>query len=371
MPSELRRLLVDFDADLPLDRASTIPSSWYLDAAIFDLERAAVFAASWQAVGRLDQLPSPGSFFTTEAAGEPIVVVRQSDGALAALANVCRHRAARVADAACGQAAKFRCRYHGWTYDLTGRLLGTPEFDGVADFHRDQHSLPRYAVDTLGPLVWVYLGTAPPPLAEPLAPLIQQADFLELSRFRFFDRYIYDLACNWKVYVDNYLDGGYHVHSIHPGLASVLDYSGYRTELHDQASVQISPMRPAAADVGAVRGGETAYYWWVFPNFMLNWYRGVMDVNLVVPLAPDRCRVVFDFYFTDLESDTARDFARRSVEMGHRIQEEDVEICQDVQRGLASRSFRVGRYGVRREAGVHHFHRLLAQRLREAAGMVG
>jgi len=190
-----------------------------------------------------------------------------------------------------------------------------------------------------------------------------------LEGLRFVERRVYDLACNWKFYVDNYLDGGYHVNSVHPGLASVLDYSRYRTQTVATTSVQRSPLRPAEAGhaVAAVRVGAEAQYWWVFPNFMLNLYDGVMDTNLVLPLTPDRCRVMFDFYFFETEGEAARQFMRDSIEVAERVQREDIAICEEVQRGLRSRSFDTGRFSVRREAAGYHFHQLLARRLRAAA----
>jgi choline monooxygenase len=181
----------------------------------------------------------------------------------------------------------------------------------------------------------------------------------------------YRLACNWKVFVDNYLDGGYHVNTVHPGLAGVLDYAHYRTEVAGHTSVQTSPLRPPEAQpagaVGQVRTGATASYWWVFPNLMLNLYEGVMDTNLVLPLGPDACRVVFDFYFAHTEGPEAEHFLRQSMEVAHQIQLEDVGICEEVQRGLASRSFDTGRFSVRREEAGYHFHRLLARRLQASA----
>jgi choline monooxygenase len=367
MIASLQEKLNLFDPDLPLERARTIPALWYADPEIYAAECRSVFGATWQAIGRADQVREPGDFFTAEVAGEPIVVVRGDDGELRAFFNVCRHRGARVAPQEQGHATRLRCRYHGWTYDLCGRLRGTPEFDGVADFRREDNGLPPVAVDVWGPLVWVHLGARPQPLAKYLAPLPDRTAPLKLDAHRFVTRREYRLACNWKVFVDNYLDGGYHVNTIHPGLAGVLDYSQYRTEIAGNTAVQISPLKSSAsAELSGVRAGDNAYYWWVFPSLMLNTYDRVMDTNLVLPLGPDACRVVFDFYVADKGGPDAEAFVAKSIEVGHQIQLEDVGICEEVQRGLASRSYDTGRFSVRREAGGYHFHRLLARQLRGA-----
>src|SRR6267378_1049468 len=160
MSGTLSEKLRSFDPDLPLERAHTIPSTWYADLEIYAAECRAVFGATWQTVGRVDQVPEPGSFFTANLAGEPLLIVRDAGGVLHAFANVCRHRAAQVMAQPAGKASRLRCRYHGWTYDLTGRLRGTPEFEGVADFRREDNGLAEYAVAVWGPLVWVHLGSA-------------------------------------------------------------------------------------------------------------------------------------------------------------------------------------------------------------------
>jgi choline monooxygenase len=357
-----------FDPDLPLERAHTIPSSWYYDRDIYAAECRLLFGATWQAVGRIDQVADPGCYFTTYLAAEPILVVRGEDGVLRAFYNVCRHRAACVMPEAEGRVSRLRCRYHGWTYDLAGRLRGTPEFDGVADFNRDANGLVPVAVAVWGPLVWVNLGPSPPPLQDYLTPLPERTRGLGLEALRFVDRREYRLACNWKVFVDNYLDGGYHVNTVHPDLAGVLNYAEYRTEIAGHTSVQTSPLRPSCShpddgSVRKVRAGDTAYYWWIFPNFMMNIYQGVMDTNLVLPLGPDSCRVVFDFYFADTDGLAAKQFMAESIAVAHQIQLEDAGICEEVQRGLASRSFVTGRFSVRREAAGYHFHQLLARQL--------
>jgi choline monooxygenase len=371
MAPSLQEKLAQFDADLPLAKARTIPASWYFDPEIYQAECRAVFGQSWQVAGRADQVREPGSFVTTEIAGEPVLVVRDADGILRAFSNVCRHRAARVAHEPEGKVSRLRCRYHGWTYDLTGRLRGTPEFDGVEEFCKEEQGLPRLEAATWGPIAWAQLQATPAArssLESFLAPLPEKTAGMQLQCLRFFERREYVLACNWKVFVDNYLDGGYHVNTIHPGLAGVLDYSQYRTEVSGNTSVQSSPVASnSEGETGNVRSGGWAYYWWIFPNFMLNLYDGIMDTNLVLPLGADRCKVIFDFYFANTEGADAQRFAHDSIAVAHQIQEEDLGICEDVQRGLASRSFDTGRFSVRREAAGYHFHRLLARSLQAHA----
>jgi choline monooxygenase len=365
MDAPLADVLARYDAAAPLERAATIPAAWYTDARVLELERRSVFRG-WQCVGRVGQASSPGDWFTADVAGEPIVVVRGQDGALRAFFNVCRHHAAAVCTQAEGHATALRCPYHGWTYALTGELRGTPDFDGVQDFERERHGLRPVAVAAFEGFVFVRLGDGPP-LEAFLGPLVDEVRPLGLRSLGFFERRTYTLDCNWKVFVDNYLDGGYHVPYMHKGLDSVLDYARYSIETGARHCLQKSPMQPSQTDAetGAARQGDWAYYYWIYPNFMLNWYRGALDTNLVLPLGVDRTLVVFDFFFEDV-SEAARASNARSVAVGDRIQQEDVAVCLSVQRGLRSSAYDAGRLSVRREAGEHLFHRLLAADLRAA-----
>jgi choline monooxygenase len=365
MTEPLAELLDLYDPSAALEHAWTIPAPWYLDPRFADLERDRVFARNWIAVGRADQVAAPGQFFTADIAGEPLVIVRGSDNALRAFYNVCRHHAAAVMTAPCGKAEHLRCPYHGWTYGLDGSLKGAPEFAGVCNFDRAQNGLIPIRVGAWEQFVFITLNENAPPLHKFLGDLPARIAPLGLSNIHFFERRSYTLACNWKVYVDNYLDGGYHVPHLHKGLNSVLDYKEYTIENSAHYCLQSSPMVANGdhADVSATRTGERAWYYWLYPNVMINIYQGVMDTNLVLPLAPDRCVVQFDFYFSDV-SEAARPHNAESVRVSDRIQDEDVAICESVQRGLGSRAYGAGRLSVRREAGEHLFHRLLAADLR-------
>ena len=353
-----REIISNYDPDSPLAEASTPPSAWYTDLRILALEQHTVFSQAWQLAGRADQVRNPGQYITTEVAGEGILVVRGNDNVLRGFFNVCRHHAAAVMTKSEGKAENLRCPYHGWTYDLEGKLILTPEFAGVANFDRNANGLvPVQTAEWLG---WVFakLNTGGPTLKEYLAnDLIER---LNLEQLSWFERRSYFLNCNWKVFVDNYLDGGYHVPHIHGGLSSVLDNSKYKIETGERFCLQTSPIAAGQgeAQTAAVRKGELARYFWIYPNLMINIYDEVMDTNLVIPRGVDKTEVIFDYYFADV-SEPAREKNLASITVSEQIQSEDIAICESVQCGLNSRAYDSGRLSVRREAGEHLFHRLL------------
>jgi choline monooxygenase len=365
METSIEQILSSYDERAPLAKASTIPAAWYVDPRIAELERENVFSKTWQLVARTDQLKTPGEFVSTTVAGEPIVVVRGNDGVLRGFYNVCRHHAAAVVTQPCGQALRLQCPYHGWNYGLDGSLKGMPEFEGVENFDRAQNGLVPIRVEIWECFVFINLDNRAAPLAEFLGGLVPRVAPLGISKLHYFDRRTFNIHCNWKVFVDNYLDGGYHVPHLHKGLNSVLDYKHYTIENEDRYCLQSSPMVASEEDAatGATRKGDRAWYFWQHPNLMINCYEGYMDTNLVIPVDVDHCTVIFDFYFGDI-SEAAREYNEQSVNVGNRVQEEDLGICEDVQRGLKSRAYRAGRLSVRREAGEQLFHRLLAADLK-------
>jgi choline monooxygenase len=367
--TSLQEIVASYDDKAPLSEASTIPAPWYVDPRIAELEAKTVFSKTWQMVGRADQVEKPGQFVTASIAGEPIVVVRGNDGVLRGFFNVCRHHAAAVVTEPCGQASILHCPYHGWNYGLDGSLKGMPEFDGVKGFDRQQNGLVPVKADTWENFAFVNLDPNAAPLREFLGGLVKRVAPLGLGKLHYFDRRVYDIHCNWKVFVDNYLDGGYHVPHLHKGLNSVLDYKEYTIENEDRYCLQSSPMVASQEDVatGATRKGDRAWYFWQYPNLMINCYEGYLDTNLVLPIDVDHCRVIFEFYFANI-SDARREYNQQSVEVGGRVQEEDLGICEAVQRGLKSRAYGAGRLSVRREAGEHLFHRLLAADLKAGLG---
>jgi choline monooxygenase len=348
-----------FEIDADVSRARSLPPEWYVAPEALARERRGVFARTWQLAARAQELAQVGDYVASEVAGEPVLIVRaaEGDGGLRAWSNVCPHRAGPLASGS-GKRRTIQCGYHGWTFDLEGKLLRAPEAEGrdLSDV-----SLAPLAVGVWGPLVFVAL--------EPAASLAETFEHVtEPAREQaFVMARDYPVDAGWKVYVDNYLEG-YHIPVVHPELFKELDYGNYRTVLASWSSRQFAPLRPVAArDSAAERvyapefEGEEAEYYWVFPNLMLNLYKGMLQTNVVLPIAPDRCVVRFEWFAAEPPADHARDPKwTRLVEMSDLLQAQDAKICSTVQRNLAARGARRGFYVPAREAGVHHFHRLLA-----------
>jgi choline monooxygenase len=355
--------------DSKLERASTIPSCWYFDPEILAREQRSVFGKTWQLAAHESKLARKGDFVATEVAGEPVLLVHDGE-TRRALSNVCRHRAGPVA---CGEGNKksFQCGYHGWNYALDGRLQATPEFDGVENFDKSRVRLPEWRLESWGPFLFVNLESSAPALAAWLPEVVEKTKHVPFSEMRFLERREYVIDCNWKVYVDNYLEG-YHIPIVHPQLFKELDYSAYRTETFESSSLQHAPIRTGTGPDRryANPDGEAgdAFYFWVFPNVMLNIYLDSVSTNLIVPLSPEKTLTIFEFFFKNPELPGTKERIRATIDFSDEIQQEDIRICQAVQRGLRSRTYDRGRYSVRRESGVHHFHRLLAHALGDRGG---
>jgi len=334
----------------------SLPARHYVDPELAECERTAVFARSWQLVAHAAQLAGHGDHAVADVAGVPLLLVRGDEGELRALHNVCRHRAGPLAVCDGRGARALTCKYHGWTYALDGRLRGAPEMHDANGFDIADVRLPRALVSEWQGLVFSALGLAPA-FTDVVAGIAARLA-TTLDSYRFERRVSYEIACNWKVYVDNFLEG-YHLPLVHPTLNRLLDYRSYRTELARWHALQSSPL---AGDAGPYGSGEALYYW-LYPNTMLNILPGRLQTNRVVPLSAQRCRVDFDYYYTDGDARRGEDDRTFAAQ----VQDEDIGICEAVQRGLASGSYQRGRLNPTRETGVAHFHALLQSDLRTAA----
>lgn len=342
-------------APQPLAHARALPAWFYTDPGSDALDRHAVFAHGWQLVAHGSALAGAGDHVVAEIAGVPLLVVRGDDGTLRALHNVCRHRAGPLATCDGRGAKRLRCRYHGWSYALDGKLLSATEMGETEGFDVSAVRLPEARVaEGLG-FVFACLDDEAPPLSDVLEGVAERIGPRGLEGYRFHQRVAYDIACNWKTYIDNYLEG-YHVPHIHPELNAMLDYRSYIVETAPWHSLQYSPLESGEGLYGS---GEALYYL-VWPNTLLNVLPGRLQTNRVLPLAAGRCRVTFEYYYppdadpAGLAERHARDHAFSDL-----VQRQDVDMCEIVQRNLASGSYTAGRLNPKREDAVHHFQELL------------
>ena len=346
--------------DLDIAHASTLPAPLYFSPETFEKEKKSLFAATWQVVGHVHQAAEPGDYFTFDLLGESLLIARGEDGVLRCFHNVCRHRAGNPATG-CGNRKLFRCGYHGWTYRLDGALLVTPEFDGVEDFDPAEFGLVPVRLEEWFNLIFVNLDGEAPPLHESLGELPSQAEKFDFGAMKFSDRRTYEMKCNWKTYIDNYLEG-YHVPSVHPSLNREINYGGYTVEPHSYYVRQWTPIRRSKPGDAAprrykqTRADLTADYFWIFPNWMLNCYPDNVSFNIILPLGPERTLAIFEWYLP--EKDLGSEAARKALAFSDEIQVEDAGICEIVQKNLHSSSYHSGRYSVKQEKGLHAFHQM-------------
>jgi choline monooxygenase len=351
--------------DPDIRRARTLDSAFYRDQSIYDRVRERVFVRSWQWLGDLTDVAPHGSLapraLLPGLLDEPLLLARDGGGTLRCLSNVCTHRGNILIAAPC-RAEQIRCGYHSRRFDLAGRMLFMPEFALAHDFPSDADHLPELAFTQ-----WQGHGFVSLAPHAPLEPLLSELNVrmpvqaLESLSEDPAARRDYDVAAHWALYVENYLEG-LHIPFVHPALNEAVEFASYRHELFRFSNLQVALAKDGEdafkpSTDGPERGTRVAaYYWWIFPNLMLNFYPWGVSVNLVQPMGPDSTRVSFRSYVGDA--------ARRQGGAGaalDQVELEDERIVEAVHKGVRSRLYRSGRYSPTREQGVHHFHRLLCE----------
>ncbi|KAL7137108.1 hypothetical protein ABFS83_10G072100 [Erythranthe nasuta] len=373
----VKKMIGEFNREIPIEEAFTPPSSWYTDSEFYTHELTQIFYRGWQPVGYTDQVKEPRDFFTGRLGSVEYVVSRDEEGELYAFHNVCRHRASPVASGT-GKSSCFVCPYHGWTYGLDGKLLKATSITGIKNFEPSETGLVSIRVAVWGPFVLVNFedGANPNKILDNKdvssewlgnAAELLTANGIDTS-LDYVRRRVYTLECNWKVFCDNFLDGGYHVPYVHKGFASSLKLDSYSTEVYEKVSVQRCRVNNTnGREEECDRLGSKAFYAFVYPNFMISRYGPWMETNLVLPLGPKKCHVIFDYFLETPLTDNI-DFIEKSLETSHGVQffymqEEDMSISTCVQKGLESPAYQVGRYCPNVEMAVHHFHCLLHRNL--------
>ncbi len=351
--------LTRFDTEATLEEALTPPSSWYQSRSFFDLEGATVFRRHPLMVARDDQLETPGSWVSMEVGEESWLSTRDLKGKIHGLANSCRHHGSRLCEGE-GSGEAIVCPYHGWSYGLDGSLAAASGAGAIKGLGGPDCRLPAFPVAEWGRLLLLH-----PSAGSPLNPGMKAMEtILKESGWqgaKWVARRRYPMDCDWKVFIENYLDGGYHVSRVHPGLAGGLELAEYTTTWEEEWVLQTCPeSSPELGSPGEVR------YLWMHPNLMVNFYWPWVDVNFVVPTGPGRCEVIFDWWVDASRAGDTR-FVENGLAASDRVQAEDASICSQVQKGMRSASYEQGRYSPIREGGMRHFHRLLMEDFRSQA----
>ena len=357
---------------MDIDNAHTLPAFMYTDEEFTKIDQELLLAKHWQYIGHISQLQNTGDQIVASVCGRPVVVVKNKDGKINGFHNVCRHRAGPVATEN-GNSRMLSCKYHGWTYDLDGQLVAAPEMQTTPNFDICQFHLPTVAVSIWQGLVFVNITSNDPhsllDIEEMLSGITETILPIDLSTLEFSHRDEYLIQCNWKTYMDNYLEG-YHLPIVHPGLNKLLDYRSYEITTHPWYSYQFSPLENVNSDSNKdatnFYGEGKAHYFCIFPNLMLNILPNRLQTNLVIPVDANSCKVIFDYYYADLNSENTKALIKQDIEFSDEIQSEDIAICEAVQKGLASGTYESGRFCIKRENAVFHYQEIIRQELRTA-----
>lgn len=354
---------LSFEIDSDIRKAETPPGFFYTSQAFFELQKEKVFARSWQLIADIEKVQLPGQVFPfTFLEGlldEPMVITRDSDDHLHVLSNVCTHRGNLVCETP-GYERFLRCRYHGRRFGLDGKFQHMPEFENVEDFPTTKDHLSEIPFEVFEP--WIFASVNPlTSWSDSFSFLKNRIGWMPLQDFRFEPSRAQDFVvrANWALYCDNYLEG-FHIPFVHASLNALLDYENYDVELHKFGNLQIGVSKTGEDCFELPKESQdygkniAAYYFWVFPNLMFNFYPWGCSVNIVRPLEVNRTKVSFLPYVWKPEL-----FDKGAGADLTRVEREDEAVVECTHRGLQSRLYNRGRYSPEREKGVHHFHKLL------------
>ena len=337
---------------------STIPSKWYYEDEFLDQEKSEIFLKEWQLIGSHSQIKNPGDVLVAEIANNPIIVSRQKDNTLKGFYNVCQHRGGPLSYENCSL-TKLQCKYHGWVYDLNGSLKSARGFKSSELNINDYNLTPVKIAEWMGQ-VFVNLSHEPINLEDQIDEIRTLVSPIDFSNYTFKFRESYEINCNWKVYMDNFLEG-FHIPFVHPELNKVIDYKSYKTEIYDRFSLQWCPLDSELSPYGKSPTPEEnkAFYFTIFPNIILNIAPGRLQTNIVEPKGSKSCVVHFDYHFDSPEEANIE----QDAEFSEIVQQEDILICESVQKGLESNGYDQGKFSPLHEQGVLHFQSLIRNSL--------
>jgi len=353
------------DSDISL--AETMPAEFYTDDKYFEISKEKIFSKSWQFVSDTESVKVPGQIFPfymlENFLNTPLILTRDINDKLHCLSNVCTHRGNILVEGSSIE-KNLRCRYHGRRFGLDGKFISMPEFEEVKNFPSEKDDLPEIPFYVWDKFLFASLNPIAP-LHEFFGEMFSRISFLPVNEF------LYDapkskdylVKAHWALYCENYLEG-FHIPYVHNSLNEKLDYSGYTTELFRFSNLQIGHANKKGGEEcfkipeGHSDHGKniSAYYFWIFPNIMYNFYPWGLSINIVKPIKKDLTKVSFISYVYD--ESKLNEGAGSALD---KVEREDEAIVENVQRGINSGLYNRGRYSVNRETGTHHFHRLISE----------
>jgi choline monooxygenase len=354
-----------FFINADIAKAKTIDTDFYTQQKFYDEAKEKIFAASWQFITDADKVKEPGDAYPfillQDYLNEPLLLTKNKQNEINCLSNVCTHRGNLVVYEPC-KLNQLKCRYHGRQFSLDGKFISMPEFKEVENFPTkddDLYKLPLFKWDKI---LFTSLHSKHKPEIF-FSEMMQRMEWFPMNDLHFRSELSKDyfVDANWALYCENYLEG-FHIPFVHAGLNQVLDFGEYTTEIFKYSNLQIGigKKEDVCFDLPATSpdyGKEiAAYYFWVFPNMMFNFYPWGLSVNIVEPIDVSKCRVRFLTYVCDENK------LERGAGSGlNTVELEDEEVVQNVQKGIRSRFYKYGRYSVKHEKGTHHFHSLIAE----------
>lgn len=345
--------------------ASTLDGSFYNSESKLEELKSKLFERSWQIIGESDLVKLSQSAYPFEFMegfiNEPLLLTKDKEENLHCMSNVCTHRGNILVDHPCNLNGGISCSYHGRRFGLDGQFKAMPETEGMVNFPSEKDNLAKLQVKKWKQFLFTSMNPSFE-FDELINEMNKRVGWMPIENF------IHDpnrsreylVKANWALYCDNYLEG-FHIPYIHRDLAKSLDYDGYKSEIYAYSNLQL----------GVSKGGEmcfdlpkdspdygkeiAAYYYWLFPNIMFNFYPWGLSLNIIRPLKHNLTKVIFKSYvwdYTKIDSGAGA--------MLDKVEREDEAIVENVQRGISSKLYGKGRYSPKMEQGVHHFHRLIS-----------
>ena len=341
----------------PLLEAETLPPDAYTSESFFKREVETIFLKVWNFVGREDRVPNPGDYAAFEFVGVPVVIVRGRDGRVRAFANSCRHRGAKVM-AGEGNCTVFSCPYHAWTYAIDdGRLIGAMEMDETVGFDKKNFGLIELRLETWAGFLFLNFDHDAAHLSDWLGDLPELMASYKLEDMVTTRRVEYDLACNWKVYVENAMES-YHVPTVHqqtiqkqkrdhnPPVESNGEYEGLFTR--HTGSRALLPGAKGFPYIESLEGltTEGTYYILINPSTMFGLTFDCMWWLELHPISAERTKLIVGSCFP--KKTTERDDFDEIVENYYARWEksivEDNDVSDIQQIGLGSPFVQPGRF---------------------------